>query len=62
VREPAKAPAPSAANGRKAAEFISEDDVKRAIQNGEKIYIGPRTIITPSARDIGDPAEVFAKI
>ena len=49
------------ANGRKAAEFVSEDDVRRAIQKGEKIYVGPRTIITPSARDIGDPAEVFAK-
>jgi hypothetical protein len=53
--------AASGANGRKAAEFVSEDDVKRAIQKGEKIYVGPRTIITPSARDIGDPAEVFAK-
>jgi len=51
----------SAANGRKAAEFVSEDDVKRALQKGEKIYVGPRTIITPSAHDIGDPAEVFAK-
>ena len=49
------------ANGRKAAEFVSEDDVRRAIQKGQKIYIGPRTIITPSAHDIGDPAEVFAK-
>src|SRR5438105_4439647 len=49
------------ANGRKAAEFVSEDDVRRAIQKGEKIYVGPKTIITPSARDIGDPAEVFAK-
>ena len=56
-------PAPSAStNGRKAAEFVSEDDVRRAIQKGEKIYVGPRTIITPSARDIGDPGEVFAKI
>lgn len=55
------APPPST-NGRKAAEFVSEDDVKRAIQKGEKIYVGPKTIITPSARDIGDPAEVFAKI
>ena len=55
-------PAASASsNGRKAAEFVSEDDVKRAIQKGEKIYVGPKTIITPSARDIGDPAEVFAK-
>ena len=53
--------AQSTANGRRAAEFVSEDDVRRAIQKGEKIYVGPRTIITPSARDIGDPAEVFAK-
>jgi acetaldehyde dehydrogenase (acetylating) len=60
-REPAKAPPQTGANGGKAAEFVSEDDVKRAIQKGEKIYVGPRTIITPSARDIGDPAEVFAK-
>jgi len=48
-------------NGRKAADFVSEDDVRRAIQKGEKIYVGPKTIITPSARDIGEPAEVFAK-
>jgi hypothetical protein len=61
AREQVVAPAPAAANGRKAAEFVSEDDVKRAIEKGEKIYVGPRTIITPSARDIGDPAEVFAK-
>lgn len=61
--KPASAkPASAAANGRKAAEFVSEDDVKQAMQKGEKIYVGPRTIITPSARDIGDPAEVFAKI
>jgi acetaldehyde dehydrogenase (acetylating) len=55
------APPASATNGRKAADFVSEDDVRQAIQKGEKIYVGPRTIITPSARDIGDPAEVFAK-
>jgi len=48
-------------NGRQAADFVSEDDVRRAIQKGEKIYVGPKTIITPSARDIGNPAEVFAK-
>jgi acetaldehyde dehydrogenase (acetylating) len=61
---PASPPGPAAqasANGRKAAEFVSEDDVRRAIQKGEKIYVDARTIITPSARDIGDPAEVFAK-
>lgn len=57
----ASIPSDGASNGRKAADFVSEDDVKRAIQKGEKIYVGPKTIITPSARDIGDPAEVFAK-
>src|SRR2546423_4011797 len=52
---------PPSSNGRQAADFVSEDDVKRAIQKGEKIYVSPKTIITPSARDIGEPAEVFAK-
>ena len=48
--------------GGQAVEFVSEDDVRRAIQKGEKIYINARTIITPAARDIGEPAEVFAKV
>ena len=46
---------------RKAVDFVSEDDVRRALQKGEKIYVGAKTIITPSARDLGEPAEVFAK-
>ena len=58
---PVQASSAGASNGRKTADFVSEDDVKRAIQRGEKIYVGPKTIITPSARDIGEPAEVFAK-
>lgn len=53
--------AEAAGNGRKAIDFVSEEDVRRALQKGEKIYIGPRTIITPAARDMGEPAEVFAK-
>jgi len=57
----ASAKANVSTNGRQAADFVSEDDVRRAIQKGEKIYVGPKTIITPSARDIGEPAEVFAK-
>jgi acetaldehyde dehydrogenase (acetylating) len=52
----------AATNGRSAVDFVSEDDVRRAIQKGEKIYINSKTIITPAARDIGEPAEVFAKI
>jgi acetaldehyde dehydrogenase (acetylating) len=54
-------PAAPSANGNKTVDFVSEDDVKRALQKGEKIYINAKTIITPAARDIGDPAEIFAK-
>jgi acetaldehyde dehydrogenase (acetylating) len=52
----------TANNGRSAVDFVSEDDVRRAIQKGEKIYITAKTIITPAARDIGEPAEIFAKV
>ena len=65
-RESAPPPPPArpkaATNGNKPVDFVSEDDVRRAIQKGEKIYITAKTIITPAARDIGEPAEVFAKI
>ncbi len=56
-------PEPHAAvnNGHLTADFVCEDDVKRALEKGEKIYINARTIITPSARDLGDAREVFAK-
>src|ERR1700741_2823114 len=64
--KPAPTPPPPAAkpatNGAKAVDFVSEDDVRRAIQKGEKIYINGRTIITPAARDMGEPSEVFAKV
>lgn len=50
----------SQSNGHKAVDFVSEDDVRRAIQKGEKIYVTARTIITPAARDMGEPAEIFA--
>jgi acyl-CoA reductase-like NAD-dependent aldehyde dehydrogenase len=63
---PPPPPAPpavkAATNGAKAVDFVSEDDVRRALQKGEKIYINAKTIITPAARDMGEPAEVFAKV
>lgn len=64
VIEPARKPRPQASsNGNKAAvDFVSEEDVRRAIQKGDKIYINSKTIITPAARDLGEPAEVFAKV
>jgi acetaldehyde dehydrogenase (acetylating) len=43
------------------APFVSEDDVRRAVKRGEKIFIGPRTIVTPSARDLGREHNVFVE-
>ena len=60
ARPAATTPAP-AANGKRAVDFVCEDDVRRAVQKGEKIYVNARTIITPAARDMGEAAEVFAK-
>jgi acetaldehyde dehydrogenase (acetylating) len=56
-----KTPSPAASNGKRAVDFVCEDDVRRAIQKGEKIYTNARTIITPAARDMGEASEVFAK-
>ncbi|HEV2490457.1 MAG TPA: aldehyde dehydrogenase family protein [Candidatus Acidoferrales bacterium] len=41
------------------AEFVSESDVKLALSRNQKIFIGPRTILTPSARDAGGANDVF---
>lgn len=43
-------------------DFVSEEDVRLALRNGAKIYTGPKTIITPSARDLGNPAEIFVTV
>lgn len=43
-------------------DFVCEDDVRRALQGKQKIYISKKTIITPSARDLGESNEIFAKI
>jgi ethanolamine utilization cobalamin adenosyltransferase len=42
-------------------DFVSEDDVRRAVDRGEKIYITEKTILTPSARDLGEEKEIFAR-
>jgi hypothetical protein len=41
------------------AEFVSEADVLAAIARRAKIWIGPGTIVTPSAREIGTEKEVL---
>jgi acetaldehyde dehydrogenase (acetylating) len=43
-------------------DFVSENDVRDAVAKGKKIYITAKTIVTPSARDLGDEKDVFAKV
>jgi hypothetical protein len=34
--------------------FVCENDVRMAMQRSAKIYIGPKSIVTPAARDLGE--------
>ena len=43
----------------RAVEFVAEADVRAAVAAGRKIVIDNRTIITPSARDLGAEHDVF---
>jgi len=43
-------------------DFVSENDVREALANGSKIYITAKTILTPSAKDLGEEKEVFARV
>ena len=42
-------------------DFVSEADVRTAVEKGAKIYITSKTILTPAARDLGNEKDVFAK-
>lgn len=52
--EPAPPPAVPPAPAITIADFVCEYDVRTAIQQGRKIYISPKTIVTPAARDLGE--------
>lgn len=40
-------------------DFVSEADVRSAVLRREKIYLAPKSIVTPSARDLGDAHDIF---
>jgi hypothetical protein len=41
------------------ADFICEDDVRRALRDSRRLLVGPRTILTPAARDLGTESEAL---
>lgn len=68
VPAPAVAAPPPAAPGSggavappPAVPFVCEADVRLALREGRKIPIGPRTIITPAARDLGAAHQIWAE-
>jgi hypothetical protein len=40
-------------------DFVCEADVRQAMKENRKIYIGPKTIVTPSARDLAGPSDIL---
>ena len=42
-----------------ALDFVCEDDVRRAIQAGQKLLVSERAIVTPAARDLAEAHRVF---
>ncbi len=43
----------------KIADFVSENDIRVAMTKQQKIFINPKTIVTPAARDLGDSNNVL---
>ncbi|MNC95091.1 hypothetical protein D3C83_121150 [compost metagenome] len=41
------------------AAFVCEDDVRTAIQANSHIVLGKKTIVTPSARELGEAHDIF---
>jgi len=38
---------------------VCEDDVRDAIREKRKICIGPKTVVTPSARDLAGASDIL---
>jgi len=45
----------------KPAVFVCEDDVRAAMKAGRKVLIDEKTIVTPSARDLGEAQKLFVQ-
>jgi acetaldehyde dehydrogenase (acetylating) len=56
------APAPEEKPSRKPVDFVCEFDVRVAVKEGVDIIIDNKTIITPSAREVGERGGVFINI
>lgn len=53
---------PAAAPPAPPAEFVCESDVREALRERRRIRIGPKTLLTPSARDLGFEKGIFEEV
>ena len=51
--------APAARPSGPPVDFVSEDDVRRALREGRTIRVAPKGIVTPSARDLAEGKQVL---
>ena len=62
---PAAPPGPAetsaGAGAGRPVDFVCEDDVRQAVENGRRIAVDEGTIITPAARDLGERHGVFVQ-
>ena len=56
-RDETQAPSPTSP-----LDFVSEEDVRRALEDGRKLPIGSATILTPAARELGNENSVFIRV
>jgi acetaldehyde dehydrogenase (acetylating) len=62
LRESASLPAPPVQPPKPEVtivDFVCEADVREAIRNSRKICIGPKTIVTPAARELADQHDIL---
>jgi hypothetical protein len=42
-------------------DFVCESDVRDAVRDSRKIYIGARSIVTPAARELADRHDILVQ-
>lgn len=61
IRSAQAAPSAVSAASDTPAAFVCEDDVRAALKAGRKVLIDEKTIVTPSARDLGEAQRLFVQ-
>jgi acetaldehyde dehydrogenase (acetylating) len=60
--QPARSESCSRAEAPAPLDFISEEDVIAALDQGRKLPVDSKTVITPSARDLGNQNSIFIRV